>query len=453
MEIENSTEIAPITDAVLESAIIYEANIRQYSPEGTFEAFTRDIPKLKELGVKVIWLMPIFPISEAKRKATQELMVEDIQDPKEREKYLGSYYAVANFREINPEFGTIDDFRALLQTAHDNDIYVILDWVPNHTGWDHVWITEHPDFYTKNAQGEITDPLNDDGTPVGWNDVADLDYSNQALHRAMIDDMKYWVKEEGIDGFRCDMAGMVPTEFWSKAIPELRAEKDIFMLAEWDNPELTQNNLFEMAYGWETHHLLNAIAKGEKNVQDLDNHMNHLAEKWRGGGFLMNFLTNHDENSWAGTVRERMGDASEAMLALTYCLPGMPLVYSGQEYDLDHRLKFFEKDSIPKEKGTMWPLMEKLGSIKNNEPALSGAKEPGSYTRLSTNSEMVFAFKREKNDNALVFVANLSGKDATFTLQVEGDYKELLSEVTLSMAPGKSMELGPWQFMILRKTN
>jgi len=453
VEIENTTEIAPITDAVLESAIIYEANIRQYSPEGTFEAFTRDIPKIKELGVKVIWLMPIFPISEAKRKATQELMVEDIQDPVEREKYLGSYYAVANFREINPEFGSIEDFRKLLQTAHNNDIYVILDWVPNHTGWDHVWITEHPEFYTKNAQGEITDPLNADGTPVGWNDVADLDYSNQELHRAMIDDMKYWVKEEGIDGFRCDMAGMVPMEFWAKAIPELRAEKDIFMLAEWDNPELTQHNLFEMAYGWETHHLLNAIAKGEKNVNDLDNHMNHLDEKWKGGGFLMNFLTNHDENSWAGTVGERMGDASEAMLALTYCLPGMPLIYSGQEYNLDHRLKFFEKDSIPKEKGMMWALMEKLGKIKNNEPALSGAKDPGSYTRLASNSETVFAFTREKNDNVVVFVANLSNHDATFSLDLEGEYKELLSEVKLSMEPTKSMELGPWQFMIFRQSN
>ena len=451
VEVENTTEIAPITDSALESAIIYEANIRQYSQEGTFEAFTRDIPKLKELGVKVIWLMPIFPISEAKRKATQELMVEDIQDPQEREKYLGSYYAVANFREINPEFGTIEDFRNLLQTAHDNDIYVILDWVPNHTGWDHVWISEHPDFYTKNAEGEITDPLNADGTPVGWNDVADLDYSNQELRRTMIEDMKYWVREEGIDGFRCDMAGMVPTEFWDQAIPELRAEKDIFMLAEWDNPELTRNNLFEMAYGWETHHLLNAIAKGEKNVHDLDNHMNHLADKWSGGGFLMNFLTNHDENSWAGTIRERMGDASEVMLAMTYCLPGMPLIYSGQEYDLDHRLKFFEKDSIPKEKAIMWPLLEKLGSIKNNEPALSGAKDPGSYTRLNSNSENVFAFKREKDDNVVVFVANLSGNDASFSMDEQGDYLELLSEVKIGVEPEKSMTLGPWQYMILRE--
>ena len=258
----NTARITPIQDAVLESSVIYEANIRQYSAEGTFSAFTRDIPQLKELGVKVIWLMPIFPISETKRKAYGDLMVEDIEDPKEREKYLGSYYAVSDFRAINPEFGTIEDFRDLLNTAHENGLYVILDWVPNHTGWDHTWITTNPDFYTKNAEGAITDPLNPDGSPVGWQDVADLNYDNQQLRETMIQDMLYWVKEEGIDGFRCDMAGMVPTDFWEQAIPRLRAEREIFMLAEADKPELCKDDLFEMAYGWEVHHILNAIEGG-----------------------------------------------------------------------------------------------------------------------------------------------------------------------------------------------
>ncbi len=452
VEVQSSIEeIAPITDSVLESAIIYEANIRQYSPEGTFDAFTRDIPQLKELGVKIIWLMPIFPISKVKRKAFGDKMVEDIEDPKAREKYLGSYYAVSDFRKINPEFGTIEDFRTLLNTAHDNGMYVILDWVPNHTGWDHTWISEHPDFYTKNSEGEITDPLNDDGTSVGWEDVADLNYDNMDMREAMIADMMYWVKEEGIDGFRCDMAGMVPTDFWADAIPKLRAGKDIFMLAEWENPELTQNNLFEMAYGWETHHLLNAIAKGEKNVNDLDNHMRHLDEMWKNGGFLMNFLTNHDENSWAGSIPERMGDASEVMLVLTYCLPGMPLIYSGQEYDLDHRLKFFEKDSIPKKKGKMWPLLQKLGDIKNNEPALSGARDPGTFTRISADSDKIFALKRRKRDNVVVIVANLSPDEVVFKTDISGDFTELLSEVKMSIKSSESIALGPWQYMILKK--
>jgi 1,4-alpha-glucan branching enzyme len=453
VEVENTIEeIAPITDSILESAVIYEANIRQYSPEGTFEAFTRDIPQLKELGVKIIWLMPVFPISEVKRKAFGDKMVEDIEDPKEREKYLGSYYAVSDFRKINPEYGNLDDFRKLLKTAHDNDMYVILDWVPNHTGWDHVWITEHPDFYTKNSEGEITDPLNDDGTPVGWEDVADLDYNNMAMREAMINDMLYWVKEEGIDGFRCDMAGMVPTEFWAKAIPRLRAEKDIFMLAEGDKPELTRNNMFEMAYGWEVHHLLNAIAKGEKNVSDFDDYMVRSREKWANGGFLMNFLTNHDENSWAGSVPERMGDASEAMLALTYCMPGMPLIYSGQEYDLDHRLKFFEKDSIPKKKGKAWPVMVKLGQLKNSNPAISGAKEPGTYARIAA-SDMgrVLAFRRNKAESEVIYIANFSDQATEFSLDIEGDYRNAMTGETVQLSNGIMHKFGPWQYLILEK--
>jgi glycosidase len=453
VEVENSIEeIAPITDSILESAIIYEANIRQYSPEGTFDAFTRDIPQLKELGVKIIWLMPIFPISKVKRKAYGDKMVEDIEDPKERDKYLGSYYAVSDFRKINPEFGTKEDFRKLLKTAHDNDIYVILDWVPNHTGWDHVWITEHPDFYTKNAKGEISDPLNDDGTPVGWEDVADLDYSNTKMREAMIEDMIHWIKEEGIDGFRCDMAGMVPTDFWAQAIPRLRAEKDIFMLAEWENPELTRNNMFEMAYGWEVHHLLNAIAKGEKNAFDFNNYIEHSKEKWANGGFHMNFLTNHDENSWAGSIQERMGDASEAMLALTYCMPGMPLIYSGQEYDLDHRLKFFEKDSIPKEKGKVWPVLQKLGNLKKEMPALAGAKDPGLYEKIETShGESIISFRRKKQNNEIIFIANMSDEGRKIDIPIHGIYKDGMSGEEVELNENDAFSINSWQYRILIK--
>ena len=204
--------LAPMTPAQMERAVIYEANIRQYSPEGTFKAFTEDLPKLKELGVTVIWLMPVYPISQTRRKATPELMVEDITDPVEREKYLGSYYAISDYRAINPEFGTIEDFRELVRTAHELGMYVILDWVANHTGWDHVWIEQHPDYYSRNAAGEITDPLQDDGTPWGWSDVADLNYDADSMRIQMIEDMKFWVKEADIDGFRCDVAMMVPTD-------------------------------------------------------------------------------------------------------------------------------------------------------------------------------------------------------------------------------------------------
>jgi len=211
-EKKETKTIAPISNEVVENAVIYEANIRQYSKEGTFEAFTKDIPQLKELGVKIIWLMPVFPISQTKRKATGGDFAAKIKNPQERAKALGSYYAVSDFKKINPEFGTITDFRELVKTAHDNGMYVILDWVPNHTGWDHTWLKTNPEFYTKNAKGEITDPLNEDGTSVGWADVADLNYGSKELRTAMINDMLYWLKDEQIDGFRCDVAGSVPTD-------------------------------------------------------------------------------------------------------------------------------------------------------------------------------------------------------------------------------------------------
>src|SRR5574343_1838415 len=243
-----------LNSSYLENAVIYEANIRQYSPEGTFNAFTKDIPQLKELGVKIIWVMPIFPISQTKRKATggdNSKFASEMPEG-EQHKYLGSYYAVSDFKKVNPEFGTMEDFRNLVKTAHENGIYVILDWVPNHTGWDHVWIKEHPEFYTKNEKGEITHPKDTD-----WTDVADLNYDNKELHKVMTADMMHWIKNEGVDGFRCDVAGSVPVEFWQKAIPELRKEKNIFMLAEAWEPALLKDNLFDMVYGWDAHHTFN----------------------------------------------------------------------------------------------------------------------------------------------------------------------------------------------------
>lgn len=444
--------ISPITEQVFESSVIYEANIRQYSPEGTFEAFTRDIPQLKELGVKIIWLMPIYPISKTKRKVTGGTLIEDIEDPEEREKYLGSYYAVTDFKTINPEFGTIEDFRKLLQTAHDNGMYVILDWVPNHTGWDHVWIKEHPDFYTKNAQGEITDPLNPDGTPVGWEDVADLNYDSMELQEAMINDMLYWVTHEQIDGFRCDMAGMVPTSFWERAIPRLRAEKGLVMLAEADKPELTKGDLFDIAYGWEVHHIMNAIAKGEKNVHDFDSYMHSAVQKWAPDDILMQFVTNHDENSWAGSVEERMGPAAEAMTALVYCMPGMPLVYSGQEYDLSYRLKFFEKDTIPKEKKRMWPLLRRLGSLKNSLSALEGGKQAAGYERIPTSDDSkILAFRRKKGDSELIFIANLSQSPGSYYINAEGAFRDQLNDSLITIARNSEMNFDAWEYHILVK--
>ena len=438
-----------VTDSLLETAVIYEANIRQYSPEGTLKAFEKDIPVLKELGVKIIWLMPVYPISELKRKATGNTFVEDIPDPEARKKYLGSPYAVADYTAVNPDFGTKEDLRSLIRTAHRHGMAVILDFVPNHTGWDHPWIKEHPEFYTKNEKGEITDPLNPDGTSKGWTDVADLNYDNPQLRREMIKAMRYWIENFDIDGYRCDVAGEVPLDFWREAIPELRKIKPLFMLAEAWEPELLQDGLFDACYGWEAHFLLADIAKGKKSVADWDRYVRKIDTMYEPDDILMHFTSNHDENSWKGTVYETFGDAWEVMAVTTYMIKGMPLLYSGQEYGLAHRLKFFEKDSIPKTKGKEFALYRFLGRLKNGRPALNGGKQAAAYRRIAASHPDVLAFERIKAGDTLVFVANFSAKPVRFSLPLSGDFRDEKQHTVRRLSPEKELDLKAWDYLIL----
>lgn len=449
----NSSEIAQFSPEVEENAVIYEVNIRQYSPEGTFNEFTKDIPKLKELGVKIIWVMPIFPISETKRKATggDDSKFASEMPKEEQSKYLGSYYAVSDFKKVNPEFGTIEDFRKMVQTAHENGMYVILDWVPNHTGWDHVWIKEHPEYYTQNAKGEIIDPINPEtGKSWGWTDVADLNYDNQGLRKEMTNDMMHWVKNEKIDGFRCDVASNVPTDFWQQAIPALRKEKNIFMLAEAWQPELLKDHLFDMYYSWDGHHTMNDIAKGKKTVADWDVYMKKTMNDYETNDIAMNFVDNHDENSWNGTIQSRLGNAENAMTALVYLAPGMPLIYSGNEYGLDYSLKFFEKDSIPKIKGKDWDFRAKLGTLKNTNIALNGGKNKASYKRINTSDDKnVLVFEREKEGKKVIYMANLSSKPVEVSVPLNGSFKDVISGETIGLREKQIYPLKPWQYYIL----
>ena len=451
---ENSkTEITKFSPEVEENAVIYEVNIRQYSPEGTFNAFTKDIPQLKELGVKIIWVMPIFPISQTKRKATggDDSKFASEMPEAEQHKYLGSYYAVSDFKKVNPEFGTIEDFRNLVKTAHENGIYVILDWVPNHTGWDHVWIKEHPEFYTKNAKGEIIDPINPEtGESWGWTDVADLNYDNKELRKEMTSDMLHWIKNENIDGFRCDVASNVPLDFWQETIPQLRKEKNIFMLAEAWQPELLKDGLFDMAYGWEAHHTMNRIAQGKNTVKDWDKFLAEDEKKYESNDIIMCFVDNHDENSWNGTVKGRLGKAEEAMTVLSYVMPGMPLIYSGNEYGLDHSLKFFEKDSIPKTKGKDWELRAKLGKLKAENIALHGGKNKGKYTRIKTDDDTnVLAFVREKDGKKVVYIANFSNNPINTKLGITGEFTNYMTGKIMGLNEKQVYTIQPFQYFVL----
>lgn len=418
---------------------IYEVNIRQYTPEGTFKAFQEHLPRLEEMGVDILWFMPIHPISEAKRKGP-----------------LGSYYAVSDYRAINPQFGTLEDFQSLVDDAQARGMHVLIDWVPNHTGWDHVWIEKHPDFYTQDEEGNIVDPINPEtGESWGWTDVADLNYDNPEMRKAMVADMLYWLENIGIDGFRVDVAHGVPHDFWQQAIPPLReANPELFMLAEAEIPILNNEELFTMNYAWSFHHLLNEVAKGHAPLSVLDEWREQEGSKWE-KGWLMNFITNHDENSWQGTVAERMGPAADAMAVLTFTYEGMPLIYSGQEAGLAKRLKFFEKDPIEWGDFSKVDFYTTLLKLKKENPALWNGTAGGRLNKLVTDKEdAIFAYSRQKDDHVIIVVLNLSGtpQETTITLgELAGNYTNVFASSTTVVDSELPISLKAWDYLILSK--
>ena len=417
----------------IRDSVIYEVNVRQYSKSGTFEDFTKDIPKLKDLGVKIIWLMPIHPISETKRKGT-----------------LGSYYSISNYKEINPEFGNKDDFDKLISEAHKNEMYVILDWVANHTGWDHHWIKTNPEFYTKNSKGEIIDPINPStGESWGWTDVADLNFDNMEMQEEMIQAMDYWVKEHNIDGYRLDAAHSCPASFWKKSIDRLNETKKVLMLAESDGYhtggfELIE--LFDMSYNWSGHHVLNRIFKKENNSKDLKENIVRNINDYSSEHILMNFTSNHDENTWAGTVFDRYGNGAKTFAALTYFLPGIPLIYNGQEYGLDKRLPFFEKDFIPKKESDFFDFYKKLNKLKK-ENNLLNIDPKIKFEVIETNSNNLVCFKRSIGEESIYFIANLSETKQEFQTEVKKKLRSLNNEGEVSL---ENNELEPWEFHFLK---
>ena len=435
-------EIAAVTPELSENAVIYEANIRQYSPEGTFNEFTKDIPKLKDLGVKILWIMPIHEIGVKNRKAKGNLSIESITDTIEKKKYLGSPYSVRDYRNINSNYGTKEDFQNLVKTAHENGIYVILDWVANHTSWDHPWITQHPEYYTHDKKGKMV-------APFDWTDVAELDYNNQNLRKAMLEDMKYWLTEFNIDGFRCDVAAEVPTDFWENTTTELNKIKPVFMLMEAEKAELMKT-AFDMQYAWEMHHVMNVIAKGERTVKTFDDLVKKNDSINQKDDIYMNFTSNHDENSWNGTEFERMGDAAETFAALTFTIPGMPLIYNGQEYDLNKRLKFFEKDTIPHTVGKMMGVYQKLAKLKSENPALNGGKNPASYKRILTSNDLkILAFEREKSGNKIIFLSNLTKTNTILNVPIEGVFIDYMSGQKIAFVKNQKLKFKPWEYKIL----
>ena len=408
-------------------ASIYEVNIRQYSPEGTFNAFTEHIPRLKEMGVEILWLMPIHPIGEENRKGP-----------------LGSYYAVADYNAVNPEFGTKEDFRRLVETAHEYDMKVLLDWVANHTAWDAVWTETNPEFYETDENGNFVPPVED------WEDVIQLDVDNPEMQEQMIRAMEYWVDEFGVDGYRADVAYMVPTDFWIRARQRLDEIKPVFMLAEAEVPELHQ--AFDMSYAWDYAETIRTIGSGEAELSALDEALNENFEKFEKSDYRMFFTTNHDENSWTGSDTDMYGDNFENFAVLSATVWGMPLVYSGQESRLDQQLEFFEKDLIEWGDYALEDFYRTLLTLKSENPALYNGEQGGSYLKASTNrNDVIFSYKRINNEDRVFVILNFSDEtvDFTFDSGAQGTWFDEFGMDSVSVS--ENFEMGPNSYKLLSR--
>ena len=416
------------------SLAIYEVNVRQYTPEGTFDAFAQHLDRLQELGVGILWFMPIHPIGQQNRLGS-----------------LGSYYSVRDYLAVNPEFGTLEDFRELVDAAHDRGMYVLMDWVANHTSWDNVLTMEHPEWYVRNSSGQFIPPP---GT--NWNDVIELDYTKSGLRQWMIDAMLFWVEEVGVDGFRFDAVDYVPEDFWIQANSALlQAKPDIFLLAEGIDPKYHALG-FHMTYGWSLYGFgggyLKEIADGRFAPAAYLWGFNSEEKSAFGEAYRMYFTSNHDENSSHGTTRELFGDAEEAFAVLTGTFRGMPLIYSGQEAGLNKRLRFFDKDQIPWRDHPNEALYSALLRLKRENRALWNGRHGGVPTRIpNSNTSDVFSFIREKEGDRVVGVFNLTSEPTEVTLTgeaVAGAYVDPFTGLADTLVQGEMMELGPWEYVI-----
>jgi glycosidase len=408
-------------------AVLYQINIRQFTPEGTFRAAQAQLPRVKELGVDILWIMPIHPIGEKNRKGS-----------------LGSPYSVRDYYGVNPEFGTKEDFKAFVDAAHAAGFKVILDWVANHTAWDNPLVTEHPDWYARDWKGDFHP------TPWwDWSDIIDLDYSQRDLREYMTKAMVYWVKEMGVDGFRCDVAGYVPLDFWEEARRQLDAIKPVFMLAEWDQRD-AHARAFDASYAWGWNNAVHAITKGEADTGALYGYYSGNESAWPMEAMRMVYTSNHDQNAWDGTDRERFGAGLEAAMALSFTGEGIPSVYNGQEAGESKRLAFFERDPIVWQDHPHRELLKKLIAFRKANPALDngawGARMVGAG---NTNAKEVFSFVRQKDGNKVLVAINFSPEpqDIQFTdALARGTFVEFATGQTVSIEETSRLKLDPWGF-------
>ena len=414
-------------------AVIYEVNIRQYTEEGTFAAFEKELPRLADLGVTVLWLMPVFPIGKVNRKGT-----------------LGSYYSIRDYTAVNPEFGTLSDFGRLVDRAHRLGLKVILDIAADHTAWDSKWLAQgHAAWYEHDAEGHIVSPFD-------WSDTAKLNYANPEMRREMIRSMSFWITSMDVDGFRQDMAGLVPFDFWEECVRHLREIKpDLYMLGEVEDPAYHADDVFDVTYRWKLFHFMEALAKGKENVDRFRAFLGEQEQLYKKSDMGLLFTSNHDENSWNDTEFARFGKACEAFAALTYVLKGTPLIYSGQEFGSRKKLEFFEKDLIGREEQEKYTAFYRgLNELRRKNSALQDGGAGGELVHIESSQPYnVLAFKRKTADNIVIAVFNLTPYEiqpAFWDEDYVGVYRKLWFGAQ-PLFPGQYDPFGAWEYKIYYK--
>jgi alpha-amylase len=422
------TNMSTSTDWIMHTNV-YEVNLRQYTKEGTFNAFAKELPRLKDMGVETLWFMPITPIAQKNKKGS-----------------LGSYYAASDYISINPEFGTLADFKNLVIEAHQQGFKLIIDWVANHTGWDHIWTKEHPEYYKKDADGNLK-------IASGMDDIIELDFANPELRKAMIDAMRFWITEAGIDGFRCDLAFWVELDFWIEARKELEKEKKLFWLGELDpleKPEYMQ--VFDAAYTWTWMHRTEEFYKKSLPLSELESVLQRYDTI---PGMKAWFTSNHDENSWNGTEYEKYGEAAKALAVFSCTWPGLPLVYSGQELPNQKRLQFFEKDPIVwSGNNELHEFYRTLLKLHSNNPALNGNIQIAPVQRLQTSApDKVLAYLRSNGEHMVLTLLNLSKDniDVQINDKLNGELTEVFFKTKNNFTANRNFQMQPWSYFVFEK--
>lgn len=416
-------------------AVLYEMNVRQLTPEGTLAAAAARLPFLKDLGIDAVWLMPVYPIGERERKGS-----------------LGSYYSIRDYCAVNPELGTMADFDAFVAEAHRLGLKVLLDWVANHTARDARWIAEEP------ASWYERDPSGQPAVPWDWSDTAKLNYGNRDVWRAQADAMEFWITQHAVDGFRCDMAMLVPIGFWNETSRRLRQVKpDLFMLAEAEEPNLFEKGAFDACYAWQMHHLMNDVARQQTRVTALRDYIYNDRNAYPDSAMRLAFTSNHDENSWSGSEFTRLGDAREIMAVFTFVVPrGLPLIYTGQEIGYDHSFAFFDRDPIPAyEANSFTEFYRRLTALRHDNPALAAGERGSAMIEIRNNAEdCLMTMVRETDGNRVVAVMNLSPYAIHadyYTGIYAGMYTDAMTGEPCELRGRVEEDMAPWSYRILTR--